>query len=57
MNPGGLLADIKGIWRDRDMPAMFNAGLTDPRDTDAEVIIGLDGLLVITHPANPVQSM
>ena len=43
--------------RDRDMPAMFNAGLTDPRDTETETIIGLDGLLVVTHRSNPVQSI
>lgn len=43
--------------RDRDMPAMFNAGLTDPRDTEAEYVIGLDGLIVITHRANPIQSI
>ena len=43
--------------RDRDMPAMFNAGLTDPRDTEAEHVIGLDGLIVITNRSNPVQSI
>ena len=39
------------------MPAMFNAGLTDPRDTEAEHIIGLDGLIVVTNRANPVSSI
>ena len=56
----GGLADI-GMSarrvRDRDMPVIFNAGLADPRDTEAEHIIGLDGLIVVTHRSNPVQSI
>ncbi len=43
--------------RDRDMPAMFNAGLTDPRGTEAETVIGLDGLVIVTHKSNPIQSI
>lgn len=43
--------------RDRDMPALFNAGLGDPRDTDAEHVIGLDGLIVVTNSANPITSI
>ena len=56
----GGVADIGMSSRraqDRDMPAMFNAGLTDPRDSEAEHFIGLDGLIVVTHRSNPVSSI
>lgn len=43
--------------RDKDMPGLFNAGLTDPRDTDAEHVIGLDGLIIITNRSNPITSV
>jgi len=43
--------------RDRDMPILSSAGFADPRDTDAEHVVGLDGLIAIVHPSNPIQSI
>ena len=43
--------------RDRDLPLLSSAGLPDPRDTTAEHVVGLDGLIAIVHPSNPIQSI
>ncbi|MEM7671378.1 MAG: phosphate ABC transporter substrate-binding/OmpA family protein, partial [Pseudomonadota bacterium] len=36
---------------------MRQAGLNDPRDTDNEHILALDGLIIVTHPSNPLNSI
>lgn len=43
--------------RDQDMPQLTGAGLQDPRDTEAEHVIGLDGLIAVVHPDSPIQSI
>ncbi|MEM9138295.1 MAG: phosphate ABC transporter substrate-binding/OmpA family protein [Pseudomonadota bacterium] len=42
---------------DRDLSAFDRAGLEDPRDTDAEHVVALDGLIAIVHPSNPIKSV
>ncbi len=34
-----------------------NAGLRDPRESDLEHIVALDGLILIVHPDNPIRSI
>ncbi|MEM1162350.1 MAG: phosphate ABC transporter substrate-binding/OmpA family protein, partial [Pseudomonadota bacterium] len=43
--------------RDRDVNLLNAAGMEDPRDTENEHVIGLDGLIVIVNAQNPIQSM
>ncbi|HUF57226.1 MAG TPA: phosphate ABC transporter substrate-binding/OmpA family protein [Thermohalobaculum sp.] len=43
--------------RDADVQMLSEAGYDDPRDTGTEHVVALDGLVAITHPANPVRSI
>ena len=43
--------------RDREVGALVEAGMTDPRGGEAEHVIGLDGLIVITNRSNPIGSI
>ena len=43
--------------RDADVEALAAAGLEDPRDSEFEHVLALDGLVAITHPSNPVRSI
>lgn len=43
--------------RDRDLAALGAAGIRDLRDTENEHVLALDGLVVVTHPSNPVKSI
>lgn len=43
--------------RDRDIAVLVNGGIPDLRDTDNEHVVALDGLVVVTHPSNPIRSI
>ncbi|MEM7237315.1 MAG: phosphate ABC transporter substrate-binding/OmpA family protein [Pseudomonadota bacterium] len=43
--------------KDAEAVRMRQAGLNDPRDTDNEHILALDGLIIVTHPSNPLNSI
>ena len=43
--------------RDDDVTVLSEAGYEDPRDSDVEHIVALDGLVAISHPANPVRAI
>lgn len=43
--------------KDQEAAVLRRAGFTDPRDTENEHILALDGLIVITHPGNPLNSI
>jgi phosphate transport system substrate-binding protein len=40
-----------------DLEKLTAAGLPDLRDTEDEVVLGLDGIVLITHPSNPVRNI
>ena len=42
---------------DSDLPGLSPADIPDLRDTANEQVIALDGLVVITHPENPIKSV
>lgn len=43
--------------RDNEVRALNVAGIEDPRDTENEHVLALDGLIAVVHPSNPVQSL
>ncbi len=43
--------------RDNEVQALNVAGIPDPRDTENEHVVALDGLITVVHPSNPVQSI
>lgn len=43
--------------RDVEIQALNVAGMDDPRDTENEHVLALDGLIAVVHPSNPVQSV
>ena len=43
--------------RGNEADVLLEAGYADPRDTDNEKVLALDGLLIIVHPDNPVRSI
>lgn len=43
--------------RDAEVQTLAAAGLPDPRGTDREIVLALDGLLVLVHPDNPISSL
>ena len=43
--------------RDGDLAALATADIPELRDTENEHVLALDGLVVITHPRNPIQSV
>lgn len=43
--------------RDRDIDLLRPAGIDDLRDTENEHVLALDGVVAITHPANPIRSV
>ena len=40
-----------------DLEKMTAAGQADLRDTENEIVLGVDGIVVITNPANPVRDL
>ncbi len=43
--------------KDGDVAKFAEAGLPDLRDTAEEVVLGVDGIVMITHPDNPVRNL
>ncbi len=43
--------------RDDEVVLLNDSGIPDPRNTDRENVVALDGLIIITHPSNPVRSI
>ncbi|MEM6489264.1 MAG: phosphate ABC transporter substrate-binding/OmpA family protein [Pseudomonadota bacterium] len=43
--------------RDSDAETLAAAGMLDLRDTPNEHVLALDGLIVITHPDNPIRAL
>ena len=43
--------------KDSDMEKLAEAGLPDLRGTEEELVLGVDGIVIITHPDNPVQNL
>ncbi len=42
---------------DGDIEKLTVAGLPDLRNTENEIVLGLDGIVMITHPDNPVRDL
>ncbi|SFJ56169.1 phosphate ABC transporter substrate-binding/OmpA family protein [Jannaschia pohangensis] len=42
---------------DGDVEKLAVAGIPDLRDTANETVLGVDGIVMITHPANPVRNL
>src|SRR6056297_579003 len=40
-----------------EVTLLGDAGIPDPRDTEFENVVALDGLLIITHQDNPIKSI
>lgn len=40
-----------------DLEKLTAAGLPDLRDTENEIVLGVDGIVLITHPDNPVRNL
>lgn len=54
------LADIGMADRrmnDKDLEKLTPAGIADLRDTQDEIILGLDGIVTVVHPSNPLQNI
>ncbi len=43
--------------KDKDLAKMASAGVPELRDTANETVLGLDGIVIITHPDNPVRNL
>lgn len=43
--------------KDSDIEKMAAAGVPDLRGTDDEIVLGVDGIVMITHPDNPVRNL
>ncbi|MCK4712247.1 MAG: substrate-binding domain-containing protein, partial [Marinosulfonomonas sp.] len=43
--------------KDSDLAKLRAANLPELRDTDNEIILGVDGIVVILHPDNPVRNL
>jgi phosphate transport system substrate-binding protein len=43
--------------KEDDLTKLTAGSLTDLRDTQSEVILGLDGIVVLVHPSNPMQNI
>lgn len=43
--------------KDKDLAKMASAGVPELRDTTNETVLGLDGIVIITHPDNPVRNL
>jgi phosphate transport system substrate-binding protein len=43
--------------KDSDVKKIAAAGIPDLRDTPQEMVLGLDGIVMITHPDNPVRNL
>jgi phosphate transport system substrate-binding protein len=43
--------------KDSDVAKIAAAGIPDLRDTDNETVLGVDGIVMITHPDNPVRNL
>ncbi|MEM1344311.1 MAG: phosphate ABC transporter substrate-binding/OmpA family protein [Pseudomonadota bacterium] len=42
---------------EQEVASLGNAGLDDPRDTDRESIVALDGLVIVVSSDNPIRSI
>jgi phosphate transport system substrate-binding protein len=54
------LADIGMADRrmnDKDLEKLTAVGMADLRDTSNEFILGLDGIVTLVHPSNPMQNV
>lgn len=54
------IADIGTADRrmnDKDLEKLVAVGLADLRNTSDEVVIGLDGIVTLVHPSNPLESV
>lgn len=43
--------------KDSDVEKIASAGIPDLRDTANETVLGVDGIVMITHPNNPVRNL
>ena len=43
--------------RRADVATLVQAGMPDPRDSELERVLALDGLIAIVHPDNPISSI
>ncbi|MCF6273681.1 MAG: phosphate ABC transporter substrate-binding/OmpA family protein [Rhodobacteraceae bacterium] len=43
--------------KDSDVAKLAAVGLPDLRNTDGETVLGVDGIVMITHPDNPVRNL
>ena len=43
--------------KDSDLEELAAVGIADLRDTENEIVLGVDGIAIITHPDNPVQNL
>ncbi len=43
--------------KDSDVAKIASAGIPDLRDTANETVLGVDGIVMITHPDNPVRNL
>ncbi|MFQ6546624.1 substrate-binding domain-containing protein [Aestuariibius sp. 2305UL40-4] len=43
--------------KDSDVAKIAAAGIPDLRDTRGETVLGVDGIVLITHPDNPVRNL
>ncbi len=43
--------------KDSDVEKIAAAGIPDLRDTDNETVLGVDGIVMIAHPDNPVRNL
>ena len=43
--------------KDSDLEKLVAAGMSELRDTENEIVLGVDGIVLITHPDNPVRDL